>query len=276
MNDHKFLAKTEKTHVYQHFNKIGWNRVKIILIEKFNLNDRYELLREQDKYIRANINNLFCLNMKTITTMIDKTEKSIENEDYTNYNKYNDSKIYRIYSNDGFYYYGSTYDNVMQRFLKHIDMSKRPENKNLKLYSYFKKIGWENAKIEIIKNLNINTKNELLEEENKYIQQHINDPFCLNMRISYTGLTKAEYNKKYNIQNFEKLNTRRKEYLNENRDYFKEYERIRNQNPERKLKREKHNSEKIICMCGHELRRDSIRKHIRTQKHQNYIKNQQE
>ena len=100
--------------------------------------------------------------------------------------------------------------------------------------------------------------------------------FTTHLNFTKRKEKKKEQHKIYRETHKEEKREIDKIYRENHKEETNEHDRIRNQNPERKLKREKHNSEKIICMCGQELRRDSISKHIRTQKHQNYIKNQQE
>ena len=50
----------------------------------------------------------------------------IDNTDNKEYNKYNNSKIYRLFSDDGYFYYGSTSENIKERLRNHIKTSKMP------------------------------------------------------------------------------------------------------------------------------------------------------
>ena len=230
LNDHKFHSKYPKhqtTRVYTHINKIGWENVKIVLIGKYNLNNRSELLREEDRYIQKYKNDPFCLNMKINIPSAINGETTLECNEIENsieYNKYNDSKIYRIYSDEGFYYWGSTIKNVSERFSEHIISSKGIEE-NSRVHNYFNNIGWENAKIEVVKTLKLNSKKELLEEENKYIHNHINNPLCLNTQHAVLNLEnklakRKTYNYKYTEMNKTKLNEQHKQYYIKNRDKF--------------------------------------------------------
>jgi hypothetical protein len=48
--------------LYQHINSIGWDKVKIELIEDYDCDNRKELLVRENEYISNHINNPFCLN----------------------------------------------------------------------------------------------------------------------------------------------------------------------------------------------------------------------
>jgi predicted GIY-YIG superfamily endonuclease len=52
--EHKSAAINKKTQhfkVYQHFNNLGWDNVKIILVEAYPCQDRMELLRKEREHI---------------------------------------------------------------------------------------------------------------------------------------------------------------------------------------------------------------------------------
>jgi hypothetical protein len=61
---HKIAAKKRNVRVYQHLNNIGWDNVKIILIEEYPCNNKMELLRKEREHIE-NLNPQ--LNMRTPT-----------------------------------------------------------------------------------------------------------------------------------------------------------------------------------------------------------------
>ena len=71
--------------VYKHFNVIGLDNMKIILIEKCSVNDKAELLRCEDQHIRQHFNNALCLNIR----------KAVANPDDYKANKAEYDKIYR-------------------------------------------------------------------------------------------------------------------------------------------------------------------------------------
>jgi hypothetical protein len=59
---HKESSKKHPYHVYQHINMIGWDKVKIVLIENFPCESRKQLTEKENQYIRENRNNELCLN----------------------------------------------------------------------------------------------------------------------------------------------------------------------------------------------------------------------
>ena len=63
LSHHKYDAsRRAEIKVYKHFNRIGLGEMKIILIEKCDVNDKDELLRVEDRHIKDNIKNPNCLN----------------------------------------------------------------------------------------------------------------------------------------------------------------------------------------------------------------------
>ena len=62
---HRGSAKrTPDQKVYKHFNEIGIDNMKIILIEKCNVKDKSELRQIEDMHIRRNLNSPYCLNIQ--------------------------------------------------------------------------------------------------------------------------------------------------------------------------------------------------------------------
>ena len=101
------------------------------------------------------------------------------------YNKYNESKIYKLQGNDGYFYIGSTTQNLCARLCDHRRSSERPEYKNTKVYKHFNNLGWNNVKIIELKRCKLNDLSELLGEEDKFIQPCLDDPLCLNMKLNF-------------------------------------------------------------------------------------------
>ena len=50
--------------VYDHINKLGWNNVKIQLLEDYPCETREELLKKENEYIRSCDGDPYCLNLK--------------------------------------------------------------------------------------------------------------------------------------------------------------------------------------------------------------------
>ena len=209
--------------------------------------------------------------------------------------RYINSKVYKLVDDDGYYYYGSSCLPLYKRYFKHKKDSKLESNRKIYTVFTYERFCKCDIKIVLVEEFKLENKEQLLREENKYIHMHIHDPFCLNSQHALSTYEERKEIKKqqdhayrethkeqirerakiYNETHKEECVERCRLYRKKNIEILKEYERIRNQNPERKFKREKYNSEKIICICGQELRRDSVKKHTITQKHQEFIKQQE-
>ena len=103
------------------------------------------------------------------------------------FNRYENSKIYKLIDPDSeFYYIGSTCGPLTQRLSKHKTYSKiQPE---IKLYMAFNDIGWDTVKIILIQELYLDHKNELLRAENDVIMANIHNEKCLNSNKAWTGI----------------------------------------------------------------------------------------
>lgn len=65
---HKQHAKEfPERRVYKHINSIGWDKVRIILVEDFPCESKEHLRRKEDEYIRENKKDPLCLNMFNAT-----------------------------------------------------------------------------------------------------------------------------------------------------------------------------------------------------------------
>lgn len=63
-NRHKHDSKVIDSRAYQHIKTIGWNRVRIVLVEEFPCESKLHLRRREDELIRASMSDPFCLNMR--------------------------------------------------------------------------------------------------------------------------------------------------------------------------------------------------------------------
>ena len=77
---HKQNAKKQtfqNIKVYKHFNSIGWKNVKIVLIQEHYLDNKEQLLREEDNIIQMYLHDEKCLNSIRAFTGLNKQEYSI-------------------------------------------------------------------------------------------------------------------------------------------------------------------------------------------------------
>ncbi len=81
LGGHKRSSKIEiNRNVYSHINSIGWDKVRIVLISEHYLENREQLLREEDRLIKENKDDPFCLNaFRAILTDEEKKNIKIEN-----------------------------------------------------------------------------------------------------------------------------------------------------------------------------------------------------
>jgi hypothetical protein len=94
-------------------------------------------------------------------------------------NKYDSSKIYKLVCNDGYYYIGSTIQELNNRLNNHKKLSKTGVNK---AYNYINSIGWDNVEIELIEKYKCNSKQELNNREEYYLNNSKEDDLCLNFK----------------------------------------------------------------------------------------------
>ena len=164
---------------------------------------------------------------------------------------YSRTSIYKIQheDNDELIYVGHTTD-FTKRKCAHKQGSTNPNNKkhNYKVYKMIRDNGgWDCFRMIEIKKFPCNDANEATAEEDIIMQEM---KATMNERRAYTGLTKYEYNKQYNIDNRDHTKEYIKQYYIDNADKIREQKR-----------------EKYTCDCGVILCKDSSRRHNQTKKH---------
>ena len=70
---HKKASACQPYRVYQHINTIGWENVKIVLVEEYPCDNRKELNKKETKYISAHKSDPLCLN--TILSVISEEQR---------------------------------------------------------------------------------------------------------------------------------------------------------------------------------------------------------
>jgi len=191
--------------------------------------------------------------------------------------KLNNAKIYKITDNTNQnVYIGSTCNSLKNRLMQHKYDYKRFLNglyHNIKSFDIIKNGDY---KIELLENCNIKTKQELLAIERYYIENNE----CLNKNIP-GNFDKGcqQYHKDYYIENIDKI----KEYYNNNKDKIKKSQKDYYINNKRKLldKANEYNAknkdklqQKFICQCGGNYTYANKQQHLKSNKHQNYLKSQ--
>jgi hypothetical protein len=166
---------------------------------------------------------------------------------------YNNGKIYKIEPicdhDEGDIYFGSTTKHYLsQRFDTHRSNYKRWKNNKcnkVQVFEVFDKYGVSNCQIVLIETVNVETNDELLAREKHYIKS----VKCVNKNIP--GQTQKEYY----LDNKEEINLYAKKYREENLEKLKE---------------------KTVCPCGGSYSHFNKSHHIKTIKHQNYLKSQKD
>jgi len=193
--------------------------------------------------------------------------------------------IYKIYhkDNEDICYIGSTTD-LNKRKAKHKSSCNNEKSKdhNLKLYQIIRENGsWDSFQFNIIEEVCCETKRELHQKEDEYINT-LNP--IMNCRKSFGAETKEEYKKQYYIDNKEQINENAKKYRIDNKEQIKKRDnqyridnrekinenakKYRDDNRERLNENAK---KKITCECGCKVSYSIISKHRKSKKHLNLI-----
>ena len=203
--------------------------------------------------------------------------------------------IYRIVCNTtGLTYYGSTCENTLARRLsKHKALFKLYLNGNFSYITSFELLKNNNYEIILVESYPCNSKDELHSRERFYIENNecVNKLIPTRQSKEYYETNKEkhakymkqyyqsnkghilEHNKQYREANIEAHNQYRKQYrkLNKNKisEYRKQYRDLNRQKIEEKRK------QSYQCVCGSVFRLDTKQRHLKTQKHQRYLEQNQ-
>ena len=151
-------------------------------------------------------------------------------------NKYNSSKIYKIYSDLGTdIYIGSTYRSITDRYSDHVKNYLLFDNtKNYtSSFKLFDKYGVHNCCVVLLEDVNVESRSELLQVEAKHIKA--NKAFCVNKNLPFT----SEEEKLQNKKEYRQV----QEYIEHRKAY--------RDTPEQKQKRRDYNAQRYNCECGY-------------------------
>ena len=187
-------------------------------------------------------------------------------------------KIYQLVCSDGYYYIGSTKNELRKRYYEHKSYSQLKQGR--RVYKHINNIGWENVKIVLIEELSCKDKEELTRKEYEHILRNKNDEKCLNMLIgnSFDEEYNRNYNKQYREDNKDKIKQYKETNKNLLKDYNKQYreknkDKINEYNKQyykqyRQLEENKEKlNQKITCECGSIISKHNINIHKKSQKH---------
>lgn len=147
-------------------------------------------------------------------------------------------KIYKLYCDDGHYYYGSSSDKYLcKRLAGHKSEANKPNGVYRKVYTHINKIGWDRVKIVLVEEFEYTTREDMRKRENEYITKSLTDELCLN----------------------------------HNRSIVSEEERLQ-LSKEYKQKKREANKEIVKCDCGLEVSKGRYNQHINSVKHKLLMK----
>ena len=183
---------------------------------------------------------------------------------------YNNGKIYKIEPvtehDEGDIYIGSTTKQYLsQRMVKHRKEYKmwKKDNPNVSktmCFNLFNKYGLENCQIVLIECVNANTYDELQARKHYYIKLFE----CVNKCCPILNHEeKLERKKEYYKDNKTIINEKSKEYYLDHKEQVKEYNK-------------EYNNKKYTCICGTVCSLKNKTPHLKTWKHNDFIKLQQQ
>ena len=186
---------------------------------------------------------------------------------------YSTTIIYKLVKNDDYdnanIYIGSTTDFIKRKYSHKKSCNNEKEKAhNNKKYQYIRNNGgWECFNMIEVEKYPCNDSNEAKARE-EYWRSHFNAQLN-TIRAYTTEEQKLEYLKEYYEQNKDKLLEQHKDYYKQNRNKLLEQHKVYSreyyeQNKDKLL-------EKITCECGCIIRKDSLIRHQKSQKHLNAI-----
>ena len=179
-------------------------------------------------------------------------------------NKYQNGKVYLITDlNYTKIYYGSTCESLSQRMARHrysYERHLRGKYGKIQVFDLFDEFGIENCKIELAEHCACNSKEELLKCEGSYIRNNE----CVNKK--QVSRTPKEYREE------------KHEYIQFQRNIYKELhpDKIKEQQHKKYLKLKNKLFEPKICGCGKQYTPHHFKRHEKSQKHQNWLKQKEQ
>ena len=180
---------------------------------------------------------------------------------------YQQGKIYtiRCRTDNAMIYVGSTTQSLAKRWGGHKKISKEEKQKNRLIYQTIND-EWNNWYIELYELYPCDCRNELERKEGEIIR------LIGNLNVCISGRTRQEYyadnkdkekerHKKYCDENKDKKNEYYKKYYDENKDKKNEYGKIYLYE----------NNKIITCICGCNLIKNNLNRHLKTKRHLDLI-----
>jgi hypothetical protein len=172
-------------------------------------------------------------------------------------NKYGRGKIYKICGGDECYIGSTVEPYLSSRLNGHRQSYKRwldGKTNFITSFNLFEKYGVENCKIELIENYPCDDVNQLNAREGYWIRQG-----CVNKKIA--GQSYKEYCK----DNAEEIKENKAKYNKEHAKEIRERQLIYDKKHAEEIKKKR--SEKVVCDCGEEIRKDCLSRHQKSKSH---------
>ena len=169
-------------------------------------------------------------------------------------------RVYRIWNDiDDQEYVGCTFQELSQRMRDHRSHIFAKGCKGVKLYQLMREYGVEHFKIEIIKEYEINSKNELHQHEGKYIRKY---------RPSLNTVVSCRTQQQYYLDNIDKIKVYRKQWTQNNKEnqLIKQKQRYNKNKAELSRKWR----EPFYCKCGITCTETNKLRHWKSNFHQLY------
>ena len=210
---------------------------------------------------------------------------------------YSRTCIYKLVHNDDIndenIYIGHTTD-IVKRRNGHKRRCNNPNNKKhkFKVYQFIRENGdWDNWKMILIEKYPCNDIDEAKARERYWIKElkatlNVTQPNRTKKEWTEDNIEKVkDYKKEYQQNNKDRLTQKNKNYYLDNKEQIIERVRLYSKNNKEKINENKksyynNNKEKILekskekmtCECGCILRKDNLKRHIKSQQHQEYLK----
>jgi predicted GIY-YIG superfamily endonuclease len=131
--------------------------------------------------------------------------------------QYSKSKIYKLQCEDGYFYIGSTCNELRFRLANHKASS--IERQNTRVYKHINELGWDKVRMVLVEEYCCENKEQLTRKEDEHIRIHKNDPFCLNTAYAFlTDEQRLEQQRKRYGANKEPKLQRQREYYEANKE----------------------------------------------------------
>lgn len=253
LSHHKQDAKLYPNRkLYKHINEIGWDNVEIECLETFSCNSWQEMLQKENEYLRAVIDDNFCLNNNVSFQTEDELKKKQAQYRQEHRDKILEyKKEYRAQNAEKIRTYNTSYvmsnlAAVKERRKKYIEENREAIAKKVKEYQE-------------------KHKEQIAAYKKQYIEEHKDEI--------------KEKQKAFREQNREKLNEKSKEYYAENKEEcvkrMKEYREknladLKQKAKQRREKKKQENPEvsQLCDVCGGTYLPHHKNRHASSKKHQ--------